>query len=100
MLAKKFKKPGDKSEYKNNFKILDLALGEEYPRSRGELMKPTNFTLMIDMAETLASEQPFLRVDFYDIGPPIFGELTLNPSSGMGKFEPPEYDYKLGQLMP
>ncbi len=70
MFAKKFKKPGDKSEYKNNFKILDLALGEEYPRSRGELIKPTNFTVIIDMAETLASEQPFLRVDFYDIGRP------------------------------
>ncbi|MEG4501714.1 ATP-grasp fold amidoligase family protein [Microcoleus sp. F10-C6] len=80
-----------------NFKILDLS--QAYPRYRGELVKPTNFTLMIDMAETLASEQPFLRVDFYDIGRPIFGELTLNPHAGMVKFNPPEYDYKLGQLM-
>lgn len=81
-----------------NFKILDLDHGS--PHYQGELVKPTNFALMIDMAETLASKQPFLRVDLYDIGRPIFGELTLNPGSGMIKFNPPEYDYKLGQLMP
>ena len=82
-----------------NFKILELRR-DSFPRYRGEMVKPTNFTLMIDMAETLASGQQFLRVDFYDIGRPIFGEITLHPSSGFRKFDPPEYDYKLGQLMP
>ncbi|MEG4858192.1 ATP-grasp fold amidoligase family protein [Microcoleus sp. K1-B6] len=82
-----------------NFKILELGYND-YPCYGGELVKASNFALMIDMAETLASGQQFLRVDFYDIGRPIFGELTLYPGAGFGKFYPPEYDYKLGQLMP
>ncbi len=82
-----------------NFKILEFKY-HNTPYYRGELVKPTNFALMIDMAETLASGQQFLRVDLYDIGRPIFGELTLSPTGGCVKFDPPEYDYKLGQLMP
>jgi len=34
---------------------------------------------MIEMTEALAGRKSFIRVDLYDIGRPIFGELTLHP---------------------
>ena len=58
--------------------------------------KPDCFEKMLQLAESLAGLEPFLRVDLYDIGRPIFGEITLHPEAGLGKFNPPEWDEKLG----
>jgi len=38
-------------------------------------------------------------VDFYDVGKPMFGELTLSPEAGYGTFDPPEWDERLGALL-
>ena len=79
-----------------NFQPLPFGLC--YPRYEGALTKPKNFGEMISLAEKLAEGFRFVRVDFYDAGCPVFGEMTFHPDGGIGKFDPPEWDEKLGKL--
>lgn len=60
--------------------------------------KPENFHKMIELAEILAEGFSHVRVDFYNINGKIyFGEMTFTTSSGMGLFEPDEFDEILGK---
>lgn len=60
--------------------------------------KPKQLKNMIKFAKKLSKNIPFLRVDFYEIdGKIYFGELTFFPASGLNKFEPKEWDSKLGE---
>jgi TupA-like ATPgrasp len=86
-----------RSLYDRNFNLLSVSFG--YPRRYGSIKRPSCYGDMLRIAETLAADEPFLRVDLYEIGRPIFGELTLHPEAGLGKFVPPEWDLRLGQLM-
>lgn len=62
--------------------------------------KPKNFDKMLELAEVLAKDIPFVRIDFYNInGKIFFGEITFFPAAGMGKFEPEEWDEKLGNMI-
>jgi hypothetical protein len=56
---------------------------------------------MIAIAEKLASDMPFLRVDLYSIDSKLtlFGELTFYPGNGFGDFYPTSFDKKLGSLI-
>ena len=59
--------------------------------------KPKNYSLMLELAEKLARDFDFVRVDFYNIdGKIYFGELTFCPASGIGTFIPEEWNYKFG----
>ncbi len=59
--------------------------------------KPSTFDKMVFLAEQLATDIPFVRIDFYEInGKPYFGEITLFPGSGFEPFTPSEWDLKLG----
>lgn len=61
---------------------------------------PDNITEMMGLAEKLASNLTFARVDFYNVNKKIlFGEITLYPASGMDVFDPEEWDYKMGQWL-
>jgi teichuronopeptide biosynthesis TupA-like protein len=86
-----------RSLYDRNFNLLSVVFG--YPRRYGSIKKPSCYGDMLRIAETLAADEPFLRVDLYEMGRPIFGELTLSPEAGLGKFAPPEWDLRLGKLM-
>ena len=56
--------------------------------------------MMISVCEKLSDKFPFVRVDLYNVdGKIYFGELTFYPASGYGKFEPGEWNYKLGNLL-
>lgn len=69
------------------------------PRYAGNLRRPVCYQQMRDIAECLASEEKFLRVDLYEVEQrPIFGELTLSPGGGLDRFEPPEWDKRWGAL--
>lgn len=58
---------------------------------------PANLKEMIQIAEQMAGDHPFIRVDLYNIFAHIYvGELTFYPASGFGRFEPSEWDEKLG----
>jgi hypothetical protein len=77
-----------------SFEPLDIRL--VYPRHEGTLERPSSFAAMLEIAEALSKGQPFARVDLYDIGRPVFGEITLHPGSGTQPFDPATYDQVLG----
>lgn len=62
--------------------------------------RPPQLAEMIRIAEQLGSRFNFVRVDLYSIGEHriVFGEITLTPEAGWGKFQPRRIDYKLGQM--
>ncbi|WP_309601420.1 ATP-grasp fold amidoligase family protein [Sphingomonas sp.] len=61
--------------------------------------KPDCLAEMLAAAETMAGDEPFLRVDFYcENGALSFGECCLYPGSGLDPFTPDSLDLKLGAL--
>ena len=71
-----------------------------HPKNDKIKEKPINYLKMIELAEQLAREIPFLRVDFYEAqGKIYFGELTFYPASGLEGFNPPEWDRILGDWL-
>lgn len=60
---------------------------------------PDNIDEMISVAEKLAKQFRFVRVDLYDLGGRIiFSELTFHSGGGLVPFSPKEWDEKLGKL--
>lgn len=91
----------DTPNHAQNFYDLEwkiLPFGKDLkPRPDVTIDAPTCIKQMIEIAEDLATEFPFVRVDFYEVnGKVIFGELTFYPKSGLPDFTPPEYDEILG----
>lgn len=61
---------------------------------------PDNLKKMIALAESLSKNEPFLRVDFYNVnGKIFFGELTFYPASGLGKWTSEEADKEIGLFL-
>ena len=70
------------------------------PNSDGELPVPKELPLLIDFANKLSVGIPEVRVDTYLANGKIyFGELTFFHNSGLAKFNPPEWDKKLGEYI-
>ena len=68
------------------------------PNSEGELPVPEQMPELIALAEKLSEGIPQLRVDTYLADGKIYlGELTFFHNGGMAKFDPPEWDEKLGE---
>ncbi|PRS39085.1 glycosyl transferase [Bacillus sp. RJGP41] len=68
-----------------------------HPNSGTKSERPKNYEKMIEFAQILSKDIPFLRVDFYEInGHLYFGELTFYPGSGFEEFTPESYDKLLG----
>jgi len=53
-----------------------------------------------EAAEKLGAEFPFVRVDFYDAGRPIFGAMNFYPDSGLHDFRSRSADEEIGGLWP
>ena len=65
-----------------------------------DIKRPEQLDKMIELAEMLAKDIHFIRVDFYIADGSIYsGELTLYPSGGYSKFEPSEFDCELGKFL-
>tara|TARA_R110002096_G_scaffold434436_1_gene655944 strand:- start:3290 stop:4231 length:942 start_codon:yes stop_codon:yes gene_type:complete len=65
-----------------------------------ELDKPENFEEMKMLAETLAKDFKYVRIDFYLVKDKIyFGEVTLHQASGFQKFYQNECDEKYGSML-
>lgn len=82
--------------------LSQLSFGEASfpPDYNKELDIPGNIHEMIELAEKLASGFPFVRVDLYNINGQIyFGEMTLCPASGFGKFTSDDWDKELGSWL-
>lgn len=58
--------------------------------------KPKKFKEMIEIAETLSKEFPFVRIDLYYVNNRIyFGEITFTPNNGMMSINPIEKDIEI-----
>ena len=76
-----------------------LPFTHAFPADPRPLIKPASLSRMINAAEILAEDFAFVRVDFYEVGSqPKFGEMTFYPGSGIDRFEPAEWDAKVGKL--
>ena len=82
--------------YDMDFQHLDFRRG--HPNSDKPVKKPVTFEAMRKLAEQLSQGFSHVRVDLYEVnGKNYFGELTFYPGNGMTRFEPEEWDYKMGQ---
>lgn len=83
--------------FDNGWKHLPFHEPKNYPFSIDPISCPELYQDMVVLATKLSQNHPFLRVDFYYINNRIyFGELTFFPTSGMGGFDPEEWDYTFG----
>ena len=84
--------------FDENWNFLDII--ESNHRVNKKIKKPINFSQMMEFSKKLSRDIPFIRVDFYEINGKIyFGELTFFPAAGFEKFEPEEWDKKLGDML-
>lgn len=84
--------------YDINFKHLPVIL--TYPNANEEFSKPNKFDEMLLIARKLSFQIPHLRVDLYVINGKIyFGETTFFHDAGLCKFNPPEWDKYLGDML-
>lgn len=62
--------------------------------------KPQRLSEMVSICKKLSERIPFARIDLYEISGKIyFGEITFYPASGLGRFNPAEWDTRLGTLI-
>ena len=77
-----------------------LPIRRMYPNTKDGLPKPECFDEMIRIAENLATEFPFVRVDFYQVNGTVhIGELTFFPGSGWEPFDNYEDDVFYGNCL-
>ena len=64
------------------------------------LPKPPNIRLMFCLAEKLAKDMPFVRIDMYNVqGIIYFGEITFYPNSGFNSNLLPNIDLLYGSMV-
>jgi hypothetical protein len=72
--------------------------GHPIPRAAVRPQRPARLDEMIRLAETLAAETDFLRVDMFLLGDRIVvGELTNFPAAGIARWDPPDLAWELGR---
>ena len=77
---------------------LPFIKGTKTPQIEENVLKPTHYDLMIELAEKIGSQFDFVRVDFYDTAEGVFfGEATFYPGGGFGRFYPAEWDEIFGR---
>ena len=62
--------------------------------------RPVNMDLMKEFACKMSKPFPFVRIDYFEIDGKLYmGEFTFTPMNGLGVFDPPEWDLKLGNML-
>lgn len=86
--------------YDRNQHIMPFGELDYPPVPEKSIEMPASFAWMIEKAELMSKNHPFMRIDFYEsAGHPFFGEITFFPASGMGKLTPPSYDLEVGSWL-
>src|SRR5699024_10919419 len=90
------------SNHSRNFYDLDwniLNVTSDIPQFKNSIDRPFGFEKMLKIANNIAKDFPFVRVDFYSVNNKLYiGELTFYPWSGTVQFNPDSFDYELGKL--
>lgn len=82
--------------YDTDWNFIDVVT--DHPNIEDNIVKPEGFEEMLNIANILAEDFPFVRVDLYWVNGKIyFGELTFYPWTGYVQFEPDQFDYQLGE---
>ena len=69
-------------------------------RSSSPIQRPVFLGKMLELSAVLAEGIPEVRVDWYYANKHLFfGELTFFDGSGFVRFNPDEYDFKIGELL-
>lgn len=77
-----------------------LPFRNGHPNATKPIERPAEFDEMRTLASKLSKGIPQVRVDFYDVNGQIyFGEMTFFHWSGFVKFDPEEWDYKIGEMI-
>jgi len=77
-----------------------LSWRKDYPNVSENIPKPARLDEMLEIARKLSDGLIFTRIDMYDVQDKIiFGEVTLYPESGFGRFYPDEVDLALGEKL-
>ena len=86
--------------YDVEWKRLPFSTGASAPLEK-DAEKPAVLEEMILVAEKLSEGFPFVRVDLYLPGGHEikFGEMTFTPSSGTCRWDPPETDLTVGEML-
>ena len=88
--------------YDREWKLMEftgLATGPE-PKRGAYTEKPIHYEKMLEIAEVLARDTYFVRIDLYNVqGKIYFGEFTLYPKSGLGQFYPDKWNTILGDMI-
>lgn len=85
--------------YDSDYNRLDFKWGYPAASNIRKLSKEC-FAEMLNKACILSKGIPHVRVDFYVAnGRLYFGELTFFDGSGFAKFDPPEWDRKIGEWL-
>lgn len=80
-----------------DWNVLPVSRAGKFSASAPE--KPKNYEKMIELAEELCKDFPFVRIDFYNLDGKIYvGEMTFTPGLFL-RFEPKEWDFKLGEYL-
>ena len=98
------------SAHRRNFYDLDWKLQPfvwtewedgkpSWPNGRA-VERPAALTEMVQVAEKLASDFPYARIDlFYCGGRVYFGEITFYHGGAFERFDPPEFDRIVGEKL-
>ena len=98
-IAERYTKGTRIAIYDTEWKRQDFVY--EFERLEYDPEKPDNLDEMLEIAEKLCKDFCHVRVDLYRLnnGDIKFGEMTFSTSSGVSKWDPPEYDKILGDMM-
>ena len=87
------------SFYSLDWKRLDISYNN-HSQVNITILKPKHYKEMLEFSKILSKEFPFVRIDFYETDDNLYiGELTFTPGGGFGKYEPSEWDYKIGEYL-
>ncbi len=83
-----------------NWNVIPLKYREYSNEAKFDIPKPAKLKEMETLANTLSSDFPFARVDFYhNLNEIYFGEITFHPGSGLQYYMPERYNSDLGKLI-
>ena len=86
--------------FKTDLTIAPFNMNLGFRKNISNMTLPDNINKMISIANKLADDFAFVRVDLYNFdGKIYFGELTFNSAAGYDAPNPIEYDFILGQMM-
>lgn len=84
------------SFYDIEWNKLEIVYGNH---NNPDILKPIHLTEMIETAETLSKDFPFVRVDFFETKQNLFvAELTLYPGGGLTPYYPESINLEMGKL--